>query len=251
MGAAAVASSNRPDTAGPGPGPDRQIAPKTGHCSILLLSLFGLHVCPCPPSFGLTVVLLLYCVSPHFFWVRVNGLQCDLLVTGTCRRRQMYHLEEGKKISGKKREEKKHLGFCYDHVPDPSNASEIRKVSRAPGISKSNATYKSNQQVYLRQPVGVTCAAPAAAGSRSGTTPRPPHRAKAGGPERRAVWPAAPRAKRQLLRPSHAPNACAVRPAARTVCRPSARTPRVTPGVRTLASTHEPWSLAADYIYII
>ena len=107
------------------------------------------------------------------------------------------------------------------------------------------------KKVPPRFRVGVTCAAPAAAGSRSGTTPRPPHRAKAGGPERRAVWPAAPRAKRQLLRPSHAPNACAVRPAARTVCRPSARTPRVTPGVRTLASTHEPWSLAADYIYYI
>ena len=148
MGAAAVASSNRPDTAGPGP--DRQIAPKTGHCSILLLS--GLD-CMYVIVLQVSGSRWYYCFTvfpPIFlFWVRVNGLQCDLLVTGTCRRRQMYHLEEGKKISGKKREEKKHLGFCYDHVPDPSNASEIRKVSRAPGISKSNATYKSNQQVYL------------------------------------------------------------------------------------------------------
>jgi len=56
---------------------------------------------------GGTTALL--CFPPFFlFWVRVNGLQCDLLVTGTCRRRQSYHLEEGKKnLGGKKREEKR------------------------------------------------------------------------------------------------------------------------------------------------
>ena len=148
-----AASSNRPDTAGPGPGPDKQIAPKTGHCSILLLSCLD---CMYVLVLQVSGSRWYYCFTvfpPIFlFWVRVNGLQCDLLVTGTCRRRQMYHLEEGKKISGKKKRREEASWFLLRPRTRP-----VQCIGNSQSVT---GTRHIQIQCYIQvQPAGLPVAA--------------------------------------------------------------------------------------------